>query len=217
MDYKKLGKCFEGYFFTPWESLPEVQRQAWPSPIGWDDLTPSQRESLTKQHDMQHDPAQEGLNDYWFRYWVAIRDKEREIANVEAMSDQGVPSEAKIRREELSRLREELQKLKKEAPPKNDSLPVASVVGVPSAEIIEKFRLGSDWVEKLRKPDRYKYLLPALACRGKPGGDSSRWNPAKLGAILVEKKERNLLAVSTVISKHFTTWWDDWQDHQDLS
>lgn len=84
-------------------------------------------------------------------------------------------------------------------------------IGIPSDEIIEKFKLDAPWSEKLRKPDRYQYLLPALKLRGKRGGDQHRWNPAKFGAILIERKDRNQVAVSTVIYKRFTAWDDEWQ------
>ena len=89
--------------------------------------------------------------------------------------------------------------------------PLASSTGIASAEIIERFRLAAEWSEKLRKPDSYKYLLPALAQRGQRGGDPHRWNPAKFGAILIERRERNLLAVSTVIFHKFAEWGDEWQ------
>ncbi|MFZ4538626.1 hypothetical protein [Propionivibrio sp.] len=89
--------------------------------------------------------------------------------------------------------------------------PAALLVGIPSAEIIEKFHLTDEWSEKLRKPGSYKYLLPAMAQRGQRGGDAHRWNPAKFGAILVEKKERKQYAVSSVIFHKFAAWGDEWQ------
>jgi len=84
-------------------------------------------------------------------------------------------------------------------------------VGIQSADIIERFRLDEKWHEKLRKPGRYKFLLPALAQRGRAGGDPHRWNPAKLGAILSERKERNRRAVAEVIYRYFTEWSDEWE------
>ena len=86
-----------------------------------------------------------------------------------------------------------------------------SLSGIPSTEIIEKFRLDDKWSEKLRKPGSYKYLLPALVQRGKPGGEQHRWSPVKLGKILIDKKERNQTAVATVIFRHFTVWADEWE------
>ena len=81
-----------------------------------------------------------------------------------------------------------------------------SLGGIPSAEIIEKFRLDDTWTEKLRKPNRYEYLLPALMKRGTAGGESHRWNPAIFGAILVKRKERNHRAVLMVITRQFPEW-----------
>ena len=87
-----------------------------------------------------------------------------------------------------------------------------AVVGVPSTEIIEKFRLEDNWKEKLRKPDSYKFILPALAQRGQRGGCSHKWNPAKFGEILIAKKERNRTAVSAVIFFKFPKYEDEWQE-----
>ena len=103
------------------------------------------------------------------------------------------------------------------APPVPAATPADSAVGIVSSEIIEKFRLGDEWGEKLRKPGNYKYLLPALAQRGQRGGDPHRWNPARFGAILIERKERKLLAVSTVIFHKFAEWGDEWQSIIDAS
>lgn len=83
--------------------------------------------------------------------------------------------------------------------------------GVPSAEIVEKFRLNDKWNEKLRKPDSYKYLLNALVERGGRGKTSHRWNPAKIGSILIERNERNALSVTTVITRQFPKWLDEWE------
>lgn len=83
--------------------------------------------------------------------------------------------------------------------------------GAPSAEILQKFRLDESWRERLGKPDRYKYLLPALAQRGVRGGGAHRWNPAIIGAVLIQRGERNRVAVSTVIERQFPKWIDEWE------
>lgn len=94
------------------------------------------------------------------------------------------------------------------APKKNEP---PAPVGMPSAEIIEKFRLGKEWNEKLRKPDNYKFLMPpVLAQRGRRGGESHRWDPARFGEMLIAKHERNQTAISEVIYRHFTGYSDAW-------
>lgn len=83
-------------------------------------------------------------------------------------------------------------------------------VGIPSDEIIEKFRLSKEWREKLRKPSHYSFLSPpVLAQRGKRGGESHRWNPARFGIMLIARKERNERAVLEVIHRHFTEYSDE--------
>lgn len=83
--------------------------------------------------------------------------------------------------------------------------------GVPSSEIMQKFKLDESWRERLGKPDRYKYLLPALTQRGARGVSPHQWNPAVFGGVIIQRGERNILAVSTVIERQFPKWIDEWE------
>lgn len=137
MTYTRLTDALAHCWDKPWSGLTVEQRDAWSLAFGhrgepmmadgvyqpwqsplftWDNFAPNQRLSAAEQHDQQHDPACKSENTAWFDHFEAIREKEREIAEWESMRHQGIPSEAKTRHDELTRLRGELE-VRKQAMP----------------------------------------------------------------------------------------------------
>lgn len=93
--------------------------------------------------------------------------------------------------------------------------------GVTSAEIIEKFKLGNGWAEKLRKIDRNPFLKKsgALMQRGyrKSGnspGAKMLWNPVKFAEMLISREGKNAVAMQRIIENRFSDWQDAWDDAQ---
>lgn len=116
--YESLAELIEAYVDGPLAKLPNdlrmrVAEAFFPMPH-WDGLTPDQRRSLARQHDIQHDPAMESENRYWFELECTILEKEKEIAEWKLKHDQNIPSEALIKRNELATLNAELSALKKQ-------------------------------------------------------------------------------------------------------
>ena len=60
---------------------------------------------MAKQHDWLHDPANNEISQAWWDEDVAIDEKMREIVEWEGMHHHGIPSEAKLRSDTLTRTR----------------------------------------------------------------------------------------------------------------
>jgi hypothetical protein len=71
---------------------------------------------LANQFDLQHDPENQVARQREWDYWMAIDEKEREIAKAEKQNHQGIPSEAKTKADVLSQLKIELELLKAATP-----------------------------------------------------------------------------------------------------
>lgn len=103
------------------------------------------------------------------------------------------------------------QQSRNTAPRTNQS---AAPPGVSAAVIIEKFRLGSEWHEKLRKAPsgKYKYLKGTWTAKGKKGkgGGMALFSPARIGLALFRKKVKNRLAIETTIQQQFSAFSDEW-------
>lgn len=113
--YQSLAELIEKYADGTFEKMPEAIRDSvtmgfFPMPH-WDELTPSQRRSMAQQHDIQHDPEMALENEYWFVLTCKICETESEIKRWERMSDQGIPTEAMIKKNELKTLRLRLKGL----------------------------------------------------------------------------------------------------------
>ncbi|MBL8403233.1 MAG: hypothetical protein JNL16_01700 [Dechloromonas sp.] len=86
--------------------------------------------------------------------------------------------------------------------------------GVPTKNIIERFRLDDKWKEKLRKRDRSRHFDRARVQAGsRAPGRSQTWNPAIFGALLITFKEPGYDAnrVGVIINKYFGEWLDAWE------
>lgn len=85
--------------------------------------------------------------------------------------------------------------------------------GIPSATIIEKFRLTSEWENRLKHWKRYNYLKPPLlvqpGARGN-GNGKNLWNPARFAVMLRDKQNDNQKRLHTIIENHFVEWFDEW-------
>ena len=84
--------------------------------------------------------------------------------------------------------------------------------GVPSAEIIENFKLDDAWDNKLRHVNDYRYLKPALM---QPGSRTLRtkhlWNPVEFAEILIKRKRKLRSAMARIIEHRFPNWQDAWE------
>ena len=88
--------------------------------------------------------------------------------------------------------------------------------GVTAAVIMEKFHLGPQWKDRLRKAPsgKYKYLQGTWTVKGKrgKGGGETLFSPARVARALVKNKERNRLAVETVINNQFPDYSGEWDE-----
>lgn len=92
--------------------------------------------------------------------------------------------------------------------------------GVPSSLILDKFRLGADWENKLRHKKGYSYLKPpVLAESGARGKGRNLWNPAQFAKMLMDRdgRKHNLTRMNTIIEHHFPDWIDEWYEISGLS
>ena len=93
--------------------------------------------------------------------------------------------------------------------------------GVPAAEIIEKFKLGDAWAEKLRHIDRYPFLkvsgaLMQQGCRksATSKGMPNLFNPVKFAEMLIEREGKMAQQMKRVIESRFSLWQDEWDAAQ---
>ncbi len=90
------------------------------------------------------------------------------------------------------------------------------VSGVPTAAIIEKFKLEPEqrWKDKLsRVDDDGKAYKDAIAQRGGRGKGSNTWNPAKFARCLIQAKERKLTEpLRKIIKNEWVDWLPEFDD-----
>lgn len=113
--YEPLTELIEQYATGRFEAMPvhlqeRVAQAFFPMPH-WNQLAPDQRRSLAQQNDVQHDPALGPENEYWWQLTCKTQEVESEIRRWELMSDQGIPSQAVTKRNELHALRASLTRL----------------------------------------------------------------------------------------------------------
>lgn len=114
--FQSMTAALEPHFDKHLNELPpelEVRVKECFFPLSWGALDFNQRRSITLQWDMQHDPALEEENQYWFNLSCDIDQVDREIDEWESMHHRGIPSEAQIKEEKLIELRGNLAGLKK--------------------------------------------------------------------------------------------------------
>lgn len=113
--FEPLTELIEQYARGKFEAMPvhlreRVAQAFFPMPH-WDQLAPDQRRSLAQQNDVQHDPALEPENEYWWQLTCRTQEVESEIKRWELMSDHGIPSEAVTKKTQLDTLRANLARL----------------------------------------------------------------------------------------------------------
>jgi hypothetical protein len=113
--FEPLTELIEQYATGKFEAMPvslreRVAQAFFPMPH-WDQLAPDQRRSMAQQNDVQHDPALEPENEYWWQLTCRTQEVESEIKRWELMSDHGIPSEAVTKKTQLDTLRANLARL----------------------------------------------------------------------------------------------------------
>lgn len=113
--FEPLTELIEQYATGKFEAMPvslreRVAQAFFPMPY-WDQLAPDQRRSLAQQNDVQHDPALEPENEYWWQLTCRTQEVASEIKRWELMSDHGIPSEAVTKKTQLDTLRANLARL----------------------------------------------------------------------------------------------------------
>lgn len=113
--FEPLTELIEQYATGKFEAMPvhlreRIAQAFFPMPH-WDQLAPDQRRSLAQQNDVQHDPAHEPENEYWWQLTCRTQEVESEIKRWELMSDHGIPSEAVTKKTQLDTLRANLARL----------------------------------------------------------------------------------------------------------
>lgn len=113
-EYSSLARMIADYLGEPLAALPEAVRERVTSefPISWDALSSTQRLVLAQQQDVQRDPAMAATNEYWFNLACQIGEAEQELERWQMRSDGGVPSEARIKEEEIAKLKRRLSELR---------------------------------------------------------------------------------------------------------
>lgn len=113
-----------------------------------------------------------------------------------------------------------------EVPPAKNERPAPGAISAPPVEgvtretIIEKFRLSSEWDERLRRAptgNRYEYLKGTWTRKGKQGSFPALFSPAKVAKALIGRNKGkastgkfNRIAMEAVISNQFPDWIDEW-------
>lgn len=144
MTYKKLADSLALYFGCEWATLPEDQQQAWhvalalvggdPASDGtfWDARESAGRQEIVALFDQQHDPDKAQENEAWARYYWAIHEKKKEIAEAELLIHGGDPLKHQVRHDILTRLRAELDALRPASSVESDST-------LPNVENVAKY------------------------------------------------------------------------------
>ena len=69
--YEPLASAIEKWLEKPFSDLPKPLSDRVTSVfnVSWDSLTPGQRLSVAEQWDVQHNPAEVDLREYWFDFF----------------------------------------------------------------------------------------------------------------------------------------------------
>jgi len=93
--------------------------------------------------------------------------------------------------------------------------------GVPSTEIMSRFRLTDEWANKLSHIARHPFLkkcgaLMKQGCRksGKRPASPNLWNPVKFAEMLIQRKVKTRPAIERIIPDRFPDWQDAWDNAQ---
>lgn len=124
-DYEPLAPAIETWLDKPRCDLPIQLRDRVTRAfiVPWDSLTSEQRLSVAEQWDIQHDPAQDDLREYWFEFYNGLGELDEKISRLEAMA---TPTASDFVRteEHLKRLREERQVMEAELDKPAEETPV---------------------------------------------------------------------------------------------
>lgn len=187
----------------------------------WDYLSPESRLNLARQLDIQHNPALEEVNQWWFNHWCEVERVKQQIVGWERMSDHGTPSEAIIKERKLDELRLALSQLEHEADATADStnkdeeplsLPQR---GLNKEQVITAFGdlVGTNLSKALA--DGAKWVLPARLAKGTPGRRHlSMWDPVVLAVALQYDKGASLHKLKQVFQTHdfLSPWRERWEE-----
>ena len=109
-DFESLTLALEDWFNVPFDEIPkELQARVSECFIfgDWDQLTAEQRCSLTLQEDLQHDPAYEHVNQFWFDFYARMHDIQMKISEWEKTTATTI-SDRTLKEENLTKLKNEL-------------------------------------------------------------------------------------------------------------
>lgn len=173
--FSSLSEALEGKFDTPWPDLPLELRarvEASFGPFSWEWLDSAGRQSIAAQWDQQHDPANEGANEYWFKHGFRAVELRRELAK---FGNARPHSAEEAQRRAIEKELEDLDRVAQRTVPLKDpsahkSVPAASLVPFPRAMALLDERLSTS-VEELGAWVFYDQL-PAWV---KKGGDPVRF------------------------------------------
>lgn len=173
--FSSLSEALEGKFDTPWPDLPldlRARVEASFGPFSWEWLDSKGRQSIAAQWDQQHDPANEGANEYWFKHGFRAVELRRELAkfgNAKPHSAEEAQRRAIERElEDLDRVAQRTVALKGVSARK--SVPTGSLVPFPRAMALLADRVSTT-VEELGAWVFYGQLSAFV----KRGGDPVRF------------------------------------------
>lgn len=189
--------------------------------IGWDALTPAQRQELARQIDDRHDPEKIKAQQHYFDLWCKKDAIEREIGKWESMHHQNDPAKAKIQDDKLAELRDKLEEIEqrfKLPPPDAPAALVEAIRGITKQQVINAFEGihfdREQWNKALGKniPDWLK------TCRAMPGkiGDnktSATWNPVLIAAALYGDSGKSIPRKKLdAVFIRLKDWADEWHE-----
>ncbi len=114
-DYEPLAPAIETWLDKPRCDLPIrlSDRVTRAFIVPWDSLTSEQRLSVAEQWDVQHDPTQEDIRNYWFEFYNRLGELDEKISQVDAMPTP-TASDFVLKEEHLEKLRQERQEMEAE-------------------------------------------------------------------------------------------------------
>lgn len=127
-----------------WEAIHADKQESGETPLDWNELTPAQRRNAVEQFEFMNDPKWEKKRRYYGEIENKILITQNEIEHWEGLSDQGKPSEAKLRGERLAKLRLELEALNNKLPKRHTKIKDASVTSPNNNYWKEQARLIAD-------------------------------------------------------------------------
>lgn len=123
--YEPLAAMILPHLGTKFCDLPDDVRQRVQREfiVEWDALSPERRTTVASQYDLQHDPAMEKENAYWWKLNIQIDELKNEIAKWDAKPEPVLPSESILKERTLDALRNGLAELENrwKLPPFSDS------------------------------------------------------------------------------------------------